>query len=106
MPEGKKILSWDESNLGEFIFGDLEIDADKCDGCSWCVKVCPGRVLELVDKKARLNPAHVQSYGCMFEGACQAICPQDAIRLKKAPQYPGYYASVERGKLEKPRMQR
>ncbi len=105
MPEEKKIASWEDSKLGEFIFGVIDIDPDKCDGCSWCIKVCPAKVLELVDGKAVLNPDLVQAYGCMFEGACQAICPRDAISMKKAPDFPGYYTIIERGKPEKPRLQ-
>ena len=105
MPEEKKILKWEESTLGEFTFGIIEIDQDKCDGCSWCIKVCPAKVIELVDNKARINPELVNTYGCMFEGVCQAICPRDAVRMIKAPDFPGYYISIERGKPEKPRLQ-
>ncbi len=103
MAGGEKIASWDDSRLGEFTFGIIEIDPDKCDGCSWCIKICPGKVLELVDDKAKINPDRVCSYGCMFEGACQAICSREAVSLKKAPDYPGYFARIERGKPQKPR---
>ncbi|OPL14530.1 MAG: hypothetical protein AVO34_14190 [Firmicutes bacterium ML8_F2] len=104
MSEKKQILSWQESKLGDFIFGKIEIDLEKCDGCSWCLKVCPAKVMELVDGKAVINIELVEKYGCMFEGVCQAICPQDAIKMVKAHDYPGYYTLIERGKPEKPRL--
>ena len=54
-----------------------KIDAAKCIGCELCVKLCPNGVLALVDCLAAVtNPK-----ACDYTGACQEICPAEAISL-------------------------
>ena len=53
------------------------IDTAKCIGCELCVKVCPHQVWSLVDNVAAVtNPE-----ACDYTGACQEICPTEAISL-------------------------
>ncbi len=56
----------------------LELDADKCVGCSMCTMVCPHGVFEIVDKKARITDRDK----CMECGACAMNCPTVAISVE------------------------
>ena len=54
-----------------------QIDADKCLGCELCVKLCPKQALAMRDNVAVVaNPK-----ACDYIGACQEICPTEAISL-------------------------
>lgn len=59
---------------------DIRIDEDACVGCSLCVEVCPTKVFEFDEKKARpvvKKPA--ECFGCL---SCSEICPATAIEHK------------------------
>jgi len=51
------------------------VDLDKCNGCGLCVRVCPGLVLELREKKS--NVTHGER--CIACGHCSAVCPEEAV---------------------------
>eukprot|EP00768_Dysnectes_brevis_P002356 gnl/Dysnectes_brevis/178_a206_5807.p1 GENE.gnl/Dysnectes_brevis/178_a206_5807~~gnl/Dysnectes_brevis/178_a206_5807.p1 ORF type:complete len:262 (-),score=92.45 gnl/Dysnectes_brevis/178_a206_5807:110-895(-) len=53
------------------------INIDSCIGCGKCVKVCPSRVIKLVDSKATLASPK-RCIGC---GHCAASCPVGAISM-------------------------
>ena len=53
----------------------LELNETSCIGCGMCVIVCPHRIFELENKKARI----IDYNGCMECGACATNCPVDAI---------------------------
>ena len=53
----------------------LELDTDKCIGCTLCTHVCPHHVLEMADKKAEIADLD----GCMECGACVNNCPTGAL---------------------------
>ncbi|MBD3282014.1 MAG: P-loop NTPase [Candidatus Portnoybacteria bacterium] len=53
-----------------------EIDNEKCIKCGQCVDACQFSALEL-NEKIKLNPFLCE--GC---GACEAVCPAGAIKLK------------------------
>lgn len=57
-----------------------EIDPALCTGCGDCVAACVPAALALVDGKAVL--AHPDR--CQYDGACEPICPVDAIQLPYA----------------------
>ncbi|MGD9056159.1 MAG: nitroreductase family protein [Desulfobacterales bacterium] len=52
------------------------IDAEKCNGCELCVKVCPSNTISMQDGKARVTGD--RSLQC---GHCMAVCPVDAVRV-------------------------
>jgi len=54
----------------------IEIDRDLCNGCGLCVTVCPTGTITLMEGKAAVSGA--DSISC---GHCQAICPQEAVRV-------------------------
>ncbi|MDR2406224.1 MAG: 4Fe-4S binding protein [Deltaproteobacteria bacterium] len=62
------------------------IELDKCVGCGNCVEICPGNILELVNKKV-INPRPADCWGC---AACLKSCPQVALSLYLPPAMGGY----------------
>lgn len=55
----------------------LKLDADKCNGCRMCTKVCPQEVFTVQDKRAVLADRDA----CMECGACAVNCPEGAISV-------------------------
>ncbi len=51
---------------------------EKCNGCSLCVKLCPGEVFELVNGKARV----VREENCVLCYGCVALCDPKAIIVR------------------------
>jgi nitroreductase/NAD-dependent dihydropyrimidine dehydrogenase PreA subunit len=64
----------------------IEIDRDICNGCGLCVIVCPTGTMSLREDKATASGGE-----SIFCGHCEAVCPQDAIRIheidKEMSQY-------------------
>ena len=60
----------------------IQIDLDKCVGCSDCVTVCPFGLLEIVSDKVELKE------GCTLCGACQEACPYEAILIETVTEVP------------------
>jgi NAD-dependent dihydropyrimidine dehydrogenase PreA subunit len=56
----------------------LELDQQKCNGCTMCTIVCPHEVFAMVDKKANIQNRDL----CMECGACEKNCPVGAISVK------------------------
>jgi len=56
----------------------IKVLADKCVGCSLCVKACPFGAIVMEDRLARIDLAK-----CTLCGACVEACRFDAIELKK-----------------------
>lgn len=53
----------------------IQINTEKCIGCSSCVEVCPGNLIKLCEKKALIK--HEQDcWGCT---SCVKACPKQAI---------------------------
>ncbi len=55
----------------------IEIDKDKCVGCSLCIKACHQGAIELIDGKATL----VSDSYCDGLGMCLPECPTGAIKV-------------------------
>jgi len=89
------------NRLGQdVILGAVEIDPEKCRGCGLCVKACAAGTLELVDKKARMNPELPICHAC---ANCQAICSENAITMKRFMELKLYFRYLDRGKAAPPR---
>lgn len=56
----------------------LELDAPKCIGCGLCKTVCPHRVFQVEQKKAKI----VKKEDCIECGACMSNCPVGAIHVE------------------------
>ncbi len=63
----------------------VALDADKCRGCTTCLKHCPTEAIRIKEGKAVINPKR-----CIDCGQCIRICPHNA----KKP----IYSSVDRMK--------
>ncbi len=55
----------------------IEIDEDKCNGCTLCIPNCPEGAIQIIDNKARL----ISDLFCDGLGACINHCPEDAITI-------------------------
>jgi len=53
------------------------IDATKCIGCELCVKLCPNNTLTMIHNIPLVSAPEA----CTYTGACQEICPTEAISL-------------------------
>ena len=56
----------------------LSFDPARCQGCGFCVDVCPHRVFALKHKRARL----IDRGACMECGACALNCEHGAIEVR------------------------
>jgi len=53
----------------------LRLTAEKCIGCGNCQLVCPHRIFQVENGKAKI----IDPNGCMECGACATNCPTEAI---------------------------
>ena len=85
------------------VVGDIDVDHDKCIGCGVCVKICPGRTLELDENKHPVyrDPSRISCFAC---GACVAICSEQAIELVQKMELTGIFKPLRRGPLSMPRL--
>jgi formate hydrogenlyase subunit 6/NADH:ubiquinone oxidoreductase subunit I len=66
-----------------------ELDTETCDGCGFCVRVCPVQALTLVSRSQRLmngSRAELDQERCLGCGVCVANCPSAALRLESRPE--------------------
>ena len=54
----------------------IQIDSEKCVGCSLCAKDCPASNIRVVDQKAQII-----AQDCILCGHCVAICPKAAVSM-------------------------
>ena len=64
----------------------VEIRAERCKSCGYCIKFCPKHVLEIgteVNSKGYeyVVPARIED--CVACGMCASICPDGAIDIYK-----------------------
>ena len=55
----------------------IDIDAEKCDGCEECVNICPNECFQITDGKS--DP--YQADDCVFCESCLSACPTGAITI-------------------------
>jgi NAD-dependent dihydropyrimidine dehydrogenase PreA subunit len=56
---------------------EVEVDADKCEGCEECVEVCPVDVYEIEDGKS----VPVNAEECLGCESCVEVCESEAITV-------------------------
>jgi NAD-dependent dihydropyrimidine dehydrogenase PreA subunit len=62
------------NKLRDFEVYLVHVDADKCDGCEECVKLCPVEVFDMSHKAYPTRPQH-----CMGCRTCEALCKSNAV---------------------------
>ncbi len=60
--------------------GRVDLIAERCDGATDCVQVCPRGVLRMDGKRHKVVVAAPE--GCIACAACVVQCPRDALRLR------------------------
>jgi len=62
------------------------IDAEKCKGCGYCIRICPLGAIELRDKKAivvpRMKMGDTMQPSCFGCRDCTVVCPEGAITVE------------------------
>ena len=61
-------------------FHSVELDAERCCGCTNCLKRCPTEAIRIRDGKA-----HILSERCIDCGECIRVCPHHAKRARSNP---------------------
>jgi NAD-dependent dihydropyrimidine dehydrogenase PreA subunit len=88
------------------LYGMVEINRERCNGCGYCALVCPGKAMRISDesgeKKAYLEITD-WSLCAMSCNDCAAICKRDAIFVSKPYDFGGFYKTLHRGPFEPPR---
>ena len=55
----------------------VEVDAEKCEGCEECIEVCPVDVFEMEDDKS----VPVNAEECLGCESCIEVCETEAITV-------------------------
>ena len=64
--------------------GKVEIRAERCKSCGYCVKFCPKKVLAIGDKVNSKGYQYVVAANpddCIGCAACGVVCPDAAIEV-------------------------
>ena len=61
-------------------FHSVTLDADKCQGCTNCIKRCPKEASSVRERKAQII-----SERCIDCGECIRVCPHHAKKAKSDP---------------------
>jgi len=61
----------------------LEVEAERCEGCGDCVRVCIAGLWGLRDGRAVVAPDHPAR--CLECAACYQVCERGAIRFRFPP---------------------
>jgi formate hydrogenlyase subunit 6/NADH:ubiquinone oxidoreductase subunit I len=64
--------------------GRVEIDAERCRGCSLCVRDCPANALELRRESRDVFQLIYHPDRCAYCGQCELSCNFGAIRLSNS----------------------
>ncbi len=55
------------------------VDAEKCNGCGMCVKVCSRGVYEIQELNGKKISVAVNAGNCVGDGSCHMVCKPNAM---------------------------
>ena len=82
--------------------GKVAFDHEKCSGCTLCAKICPADVIVMTDKKPEMKTGVENE--CMACSDCMAICKEDSVKLVQVQKFSGFFKTIDRGDILKPRL--
>lgn len=62
----------------------IKLNVPLCKGCSFCIKYCPKKILELGKERSNKGffyPVVTDESKCISCGICSTICPEGAIEI-------------------------
>jgi len=68
---------------------EIHILAERCKGCSFCIDICPFKVLDQSDKfnsKGFYPPYVKEKEKCTACMLCELICPDFALYIKRSEE--------------------
>ena len=66
--------------------GHIEIDKERCKGCTFCIEFCPKKCISLSDElnlKGYFVAALDAENSCTGCGTCAVMCPEVAIEVER-----------------------
>ena len=66
-------------------YGIVNVIAERCKGCGFCIEFCPRKVLEISGKansKGYFPPEVNKNIQCINCGLCELLCPDFAIYVE------------------------
>lgn len=64
-------------------YGDIKakVDLERCDGCAFCVDVCPFDAISLVHSTPMVRHIVIDENRCQGCGLCQGTCPKEGVHI-------------------------
>lgn len=79
IPQLPDFIDIDGHRVRRLFTGNIRIDESKCpDDCEECVSACPTGAIERDGKAVRVDEDK-----CILCGACQTVCPEDAVTIRR-----------------------
>ncbi len=94
------IPRYDDRNAVQM--GKVTFDLEKCTGCAQCARICPASAIVMNDKEPEMVTGVENE--CMACADCMAICPEDAVDLVAIQRFSGFFKTIDRGEILKPRL--
>ena len=67
--------------------GHIEIDRERCKGCTFCIEFCPKKSIYLSEElnlKGYFVAAYADGEECTGCGICALMCPEVAIEVERS----------------------
>ncbi|PID77629.1 MAG: (4Fe-4S)-binding protein [Deltaproteobacteria bacterium] len=55
------------------------VDLDRCDGCAFCIGVCPFKAISLITASPMVRHIKINEKLCRGCGICQGTCPKQGV---------------------------